>query len=479
MNIFNYLRHHAVLAGTVLFVAAAGSIIAGRAAGKKAGTDASAGNTKHVALVDVSSFRSGTSTVSADGIVEAQSQADLKSQLGAPIARIIASIGQSVAAGDTILELENSDTRAQLDQIKGQYISSRTSTMDKIRDAYLKGDSAVHGQIDQLILNNTDPRPQFYVYVVDPQATARIRDERTNLNAIFQAWQPAVARLSASSTDLEISAAMALSQTSLDKISVLLDDMSMALSNTSNIAVTSSLAAINAMQAVVTGARNSMSGAKMSLSGADVSIAGASVRNLEAQLAKTIVRSPIYGRISALPLRVGEYAAPGMILATVVGGDGIQVKAYVSGEDLSRIRVGASAAIQGGTTGIVTSVAPSVSALNRKAEVNVRVLGSSQSLVVGQNVQVKINAADLAQIAGDGSGYSLPIQDLKIAPGEAYVFTVVTAGTTTQMSRIERHDVKLGDVRGDFVQVISGLTDDMRIVSPVYEIEAGQEVIVD
>jgi hypothetical protein len=31
-------------------------------------------------------------------------------------------------------------------------------------------------------------------------------------------------------------------------------------------------------------------------------------------------------------------------------------------------------------------------------------------------------------------------------------------------------------VQGDFVQVTSGITDDMKIVSPVYELEEGQSV---
>jgi hypothetical protein len=43
-------------------------------------------------------------------------------------------------------------------------------------------------------------------------------------------------------------------------------------------------------------------------------------------------------------------------------------------------------------------------------------------------------------------------------------------------SKVVRRPVILGNVQGDFVEVKSGLSDDMKIVSPVYELEEGQTV---
>src|SRR5882724_3760902 len=121
MSIFTYIKSHAVLAGTLVFVAAVAAVIAGRAASKGASAPASDTNDKRVILVDVASFRNGTSTVLADGVVEAQSQADLKSQLGAPVALIRVAIGEAVYAGEALLELENTDIRAGLAQSQTQY----------------------------------------------------------------------------------------------------------------------------------------------------------------------------------------------------------------------------------------------------------------------------------------------------------------------------------------------------------------------
>lgn len=472
MSIFSYLKSHSVLAGTLVSVAVVTAIIAGRAANKAPAADVGDSNNKRIEVVDVANFRNGTSTVLADGIVEAQSQADLKSQIGAPVSALNVGIGDSVYAGQIILELENSDIRAQLDQVQGQYGSTRESTIDKIRDAYLKADDAVHTQIDPLILNNVDPRPQFYSFVLDPKAATSIREKRTDLDTAFATWKTAVQNLTTNSSDTTIQSSISQSQANLDKISTLLNDMSKAMSDAANVAVPSSLITINSMQSVITGARNSISGAKQSLSSATVGIAEAGVKGLQAQLDKTIIRSPISGRIAALPLRVGEFAAPGGLLATVVGSGGIQVKAYASGEDLTRLYTGAATMIQGSVPGIVTSVAPSVSTINRKVEIGIRVTGDSSVLVVGQNVQVRIQAK-ATTIAGGALVYTLPIQNVKIIPGEAYVFTVGTD------SKIMKHPVTLGSIKGDFVDVTAGLVDGMKIATPVYELEEGQEVRIE
>src|SRR6187549_3002643 len=99
-KLFAFIKSHAVLAGTLGFVVVVGAVVGGRAAHKQPISADVGANTKRVALVEVSSFRNSTSTVFADGIVEAASQADLKSQVGAPIAVINKKIGDNVVAGD-------------------------------------------------------------------------------------------------------------------------------------------------------------------------------------------------------------------------------------------------------------------------------------------------------------------------------------------------------------------------------------------
>lgn len=503
MSIFTYIKSHTILASAIAIVVVAGVIIAGRVSSRSQATDTSQSNIKKVSLVSAQSFRTGLSTVPADGTVESVSQVDLKAQVSAPLAIVNVSVGDTVYAGQAIVSLQNADIRAQLDQARaalqlaqGQYSSggisldtARKNVIDKIRDAYSKSDEVVHMQLDAFLLNNAGSSLQLYTFIIDSSLSSKIRGTHIDLATILRDWKTKVDELSNSPSEIVISSAISLSEKNLAIVNAHLDLVSKGLNDAAKIAGGSELLVINGWQATVTGARASITSAITSMTAAEssfsnagvslgssanaqVSVAQAGVKNLEAQLAKTIIISPISGKVAALPLRVGELASPGQLIATIVGGGGLQVKAYASGEDLTKIKVGSRAKVQGTIPGTVVSVAPSVSQLNKKVEVKISITDSTSSgLVIGQNVPVLI---DVIPTASDVAGrvYVVPIQNVKIIPGEAFVFTVDAD------SKIVQHAVVLGAVQGGFIEVKSGLTDDMQIVSPVYELVEGQIVSV-
>jgi len=503
MNTFTrYIKSHSVLVGTIVIVAVAGTAIAGRVASEANKIASTESNIKKVTLVAVSTFRTGTSAVSADGVVESLSQADLKSQLGAPVSQVHVSIGDTVATGQVLVELQNADIRAQLDQARaslnlaqGQYStgnisldSTRKATIDKIRDSYIKADDAIHSQIDQILYSSTESAPRLSTYIADVYVNERMRDRRNQIESDFKEWKTAVDGLSASSTQGRIEDTLGMSERNLQNISALLNDISESINTLAQNAPSSLIAQLNGWKVLVSSARNSISGSsaaltagQASLSGAQasqespaeaqISIATAGVKNLEAQLAKTIIRAPIAGKIAALPLRTGELASPGQLIATIVGGGGLRVKAYASGEDFALIKKGAAVMIRGTIPGTVANVAPSVNQDNKKVEVDIRITNPATSnLVVGENVQASIETAKAALAAGSIVEYRLPIQNIKIVPGDAYVLTVGPD------SKIIKNTVTLGEVKGDFIVVKSGLTDDMKIISPIYELNEGETV---
>lgn len=506
MPLFTYIKTHAVLAAAIALVLVAGSVIAGRVVSKKQGGESTQSNIPEVALVEARTFRTGASTVSADGVIESVSQVDIKSQVSAPLSAVYAAVGDTVVAGQKIAELQNADIRAQLEQARasvslaqGQYYtggvslqSARKSVIDKIDDAYLKADDAIHNQVDQFLYTYVGTDPSLAHSITDPKLADAIRDARQDLNGKFTEWKKSTDALSASSSESNIDASVAISKNSLDAISRLLGYISQALNKPVEGANESALANVNERKGVVTAARNSISGATAALTSAEsvlanaratygssaeaqVSVANAGVKNLEAQLAKTIIISPISGKIAALPLRSGELASPGQLIATVVGSGALQVKAYASSEDFNRLHPNAHAVIQSNTPatipGTVVSVAPSVSQTNKKIELKIAIADSARSsLVVGQSVQVMIDAGTATSSTEGPAIYLLPMQDVKIIPGSAYVFTV------SADSKIVRNPVVLGEIRGEFVEVKSGLADDMKIVSPVYELNEGETV---
>lgn len=504
MTILSYVRRHSFVASLIAAAVIVAMIIIGRQANKKeAVTTASA--VKKVELIGVEAFRSGSITVSANGVVESKGQADLKSQASAPVAVIRGSIGGAVAAGDVIVELENSDLRAQLAQAKanlslaeGQYYtggvsldSARKNAIDKIRDSYTKSFDAINGQIDPILYDSSGSGWQLSALCQQKRAECRIMETRIDLTGVLSDWKAAVGSVSASSTPEELESIIRKSQANVDRINTFLSYISQALNDASRTQPSAfDSSDLASWKSMVSAASTAISNAGAALTGADsalssagathettaesqISVARAGVDNLEAQLAKTIIRSPISGKIAALPLKPGELASAGALVATVVGEGGLEIKAYASGEDFSRIKPGTSATVQGGIKGTVTSVAPSVSTTNKKVEVVVAVSEADRSrLVIGQNVQVSIEAADAraSALQDKNTTYRLPIQNVKIVPGNAYVFTV------DDQAKIKRIPVTLGKVEGDFIEVVDGLSPGLKIVSPVYELEEGQMV---
>ncbi|MFA6601513.1 MAG: efflux RND transporter periplasmic adaptor subunit, partial [Candidatus Paceibacterota bacterium] len=367
----------------------------------------------------------------------------------------------------------------------------RSSALDKIRDSYLKASDAVNTQIDPLLNNYDGNGSRLVTFVGDLALSNRITSERVDLTDILPAWKSSLDALSSDSDTDTLISAVNLSEKNLALIDKLLSDISEGLNTAAKYAQPNFATFLNNWKGIVSGARSTISGSTQALTGAEsaltaaqtgysgasiaqVSLAEAGVKNLQAQLEKTIVRSPIDGKIAALPLEVGELASPGGLLVTVVGNRGLQVKAYVSGVDFDRIKEGASVLVQGKVKGQVESVAPSVSATNRKVEVTVSVLDSVNSgLIIGQTIPVTVSLAKTNVSTSRNNAYLLPIQDVKIVPGDAYVFTVDAD------SKIKRNPVILGPVSGDFIEITSGLTDDMSIVSPVYELDEGQIVEVE
>lgn len=500
MSIISYLKGHAVLATTIVVVAVVAGIIAGRVSNRSKTTVSTDTNIKQVALVSVDSFRSDSSVVAADGVVESVAQVDIKSQLSGPLANVTVALGDQVYEGQVIAEILNTDIRAQLAQAETALSvesvsvdSAKRSAIDTIRDAYQKSDDAVHTQLDQFVLNTVGTGPKLSSYVTDTKLYNDILTTRIDLVAALREWKTNVDALSESSSDATVQAVLAQSEKNVDTVRALLDNVSRALNTASTIAISSDLATLNSWKTIVASARASMSQTVTALTGADkgfrsalathgsgegapVSVAASNVQNLQAQLAKTIFRAPISGKIAALPLRTGELATPGQLIATVVGPGGLEVNAYMSGDDISRIEKGSKATIQNSVTGTVVNIAPTVNPINKKAQVRVRVDNSDASgLVVGQNVSMLIQAKNGVTNTGTTTQkaiYRLPIQNVKIVPGDAYVFTVNTEGKAVQ------NRVTLGAVQGDFVEITSGITPGMKIISPVYEIDEGQTVNV-
>lgn len=525
MSILSSIRRHLVVAIAAILAALVIAIIAGRAISAKPSAVA-ASNAGQVTLVNAATFRQGNLTVPAAGVVESHSQADLKSQVSAPVASIDVAIGDSVYPGETILELDNADLRAQVAQAEAALAvvggqsetgaisldSAKQGVLNALTDAYAKTYSAIISQAEQILYNDDGHGGRLTSTSIDNSLNSEITSTDFDLRTDLTDWKSADDALTSATSTGALDSAVSLARMAMSSADLLLDDMSKEVNALTVSAQPGFMATLAGWQATISGSQSSVSGAEQALIGADqslntaessqsstvpaqVSAAQANVNNLEAQLKKTIITSPTYGTVSALPLHVGELASPGTLLASVVGsGGGLIVKAYVSGTDLSRVKAGASANIQDQASraavlspsstptsidGVVSNVAPGVDETTREAEVDIDIVNPVNSgLVIGDQVTATITATNSLPSAGSISSaqapttYILPIQDVKIVPNASYVLTVSSS------SKVVFDPVTVGMVSGGFIEVTGGLRDDMDIVSPVYGLDEGQTVVV-
>ncbi len=497
MSISKYLKSHAVLVSTITILLIITGIIAGRISKKNKIVVDSSSNVKQVSIVSVNNFRNDNSTISADGVVESISQVDIKSQVSSPVTKINISVGDNVYKGQIIMELQNADIQAQLEQAranlelaKGQYSSdgvvidsNRKTVIDKIKDGYTKTNDVINAQIGQFLYSGNPNIIQLQSLIIDSDIVNKLSTNWTESLSALRDWKISIDTLSEKSTQAEVDKALSIAQKSILKVSNFIDILSDALINVANISNQTTMNLVSGWKSTATLARTTVNATISSITSSGYSIvsnqaqilsAEAGLKNLQAQLAKTIIISPIDGKIASLPLRNGEFASPGQLLTTIIGSGGLQVKAYASGEDLERIKKNADVIIQDNIKGSVINVSPGVNQINKKVEIKIAIKDSDKSgLIVGQNVKAMIKADNIISSDLGKDSYIIPIQNVKIVPGSAYVFTV------DENSKIVKNEVTLGEIKGDFVEIKSGITEDMKIVSPVYELEEGEKVTVE
>ena len=73
--------------------------------------------------------------------------------------------------------------------------------------------------------------------------------------------------------------------------------------------------------------------------------AEASVLNLQAQLAKTVIRSPIAGIVTKQDAKAGEIAGAGIVLTSVISDAKYEIEANVAEADIAKIKIGDEANI--------------------------------------------------------------------------------------------------------------------------------------
>lgn len=515
MNI-GKIKIHKVVMVILVIIVMIGSIALGLS--RKGATSETATEDKKVSLISVSDYVNGKSTISANGTIESLEQAELKSQVMAPVARINTAIGSNVSKGQVLVVLQNDDLTAQLNQSKAS-LKAQQAKLDEMK----KGARTEDLKVTETQLNAAKTSLEN----TTKQQDILVENARKNLFNSGLAAIPAIGT-STSTTPIitgtytgtkegqynikiYVTGDGVMFQTSgLEDTTGLVSTVAQPLGksglfiqfpitqiatgnwvvNIPNTQSASYNANKNAYESAIQSRQTAIDAAKSALDTAqsayDLKKAGssddqikaqeavveqaqASVQAISAQLQKTIITAPISGTISAIPVKYGELLTAGQSVVSIVNKSGLQIKAYISGTDLDLIEEGASVDITDSVKGIVSKISPSVDSKTKNAEVDILVVDPEKSnLVVGQNASVKI---ETKKQEGGSSSYSLPLQSVGIASDYSYVYIV------DSNSNLEEIKVTTGAVDGERIEVLTGLTSDMKIVSTVYELKKGQKVV--
>ncbi len=446
-----------------------------------------AGYQRTVTLASVSSLSGGGSSGNVIGTVRSITEAELLAQTGGTVRRVNTSVGSSVGAGAVLAELENASERAAVLQAEGSYDAAVAANVTTGRDvttdirtsynsSFSELETTLQTDIDTFFGSPTAAGPNLVINA-DGDQEQRLSGTRRDISDLMNAWRRGLPESSSKDPNLLLQEM----ETNIVTFSTFLTDLADAANARDSGASAAQLASLATARATVASLsseiaslRNDFEAQKAGAASgaptaneASVKQALGSLRLAQAALEKTVVRAPIGGTVNFLPIRVGDYVTAFTHVATVAQNGALEIVAYVSEDERAALAVGDRVMVEDTLSGVVTSIAPALDPVTKQIEIHVAVEGAD-TLVNGQSVRIAVPAPVSA--TQTGSVILLPLSAVKLYADSRVVFTVGEDG------RLVARAVEIGEVRGDRIEVLSGLTLDLRIVTDARGLAEGQKV---
>jgi membrane fusion protein (multidrug efflux system) len=211
--------------------------------------------------------------------------------------------------------------------------------------------------------------------------------------------------------------------------------------------------------------------------------AKAQVDNIRATIEKKTIRAPFAGRLGIRLVNLGQTLNEGDQIVSLQALNPIFANFFLPQQDLARIR-------QGLTVQLTTDVLPGevvegkITAINSQVDPSTRNIGVQATVA---NLQEHLRPGMFVKVA-----VVLPVQDKVLAiPATAVLYApygdsvfVVEEEKSEKNGQhgkiVHQQFVRLGEKRGDFVSVISGLKEGETVVSTgAFKLRNGQAVVVD
>ncbi len=215
---------------------------------------------------------------------------------------------------------------------------------------------------------------------------------------------------------------------------------------------------------------------------ADFQQAEAQTENIQAVIDKKIIRAPFTGRLGIRQINLGQILKEGQEIVTLQTLDPVFVNFMLPQQELGRIangmpvRVTTDGAQDNELTGTITTIDPQVDAITRNIRVQATVANKNERLRPGMFVNASVILPEREKII------SIPGTAVLYAPYSDSVFVVENKKDEKSGSDIQtlrQQFVRLGEKRGDFTTVLSGLREGEIVASTgVFKLRNGQAVVI-
>ncbi|HXS19236.1 MAG TPA: efflux RND transporter periplasmic adaptor subunit, partial [Polyangiaceae bacterium] len=190
----------------------------------------------------------------------------------------------------------------------------------------------------------------------------------------------------------------------------------------------------------------------------------ADVGALRAQIDRKVVRAPFGGEIGIRRVNLGQYLAPGSAITTLQSEKEDYVDFALPQEFLAEIRVGLPVRLvvkqaKLDLEGVIAAVDPSVDERTRSVTVRASTVDPERRLRPGMFVNVSVLLDKTRKVI------TVPTTAVLYAAYGDSVFVVEAESKTSPRQVGRQQFVRLGETRGDFVEIEKGLTGGETVVS--------------
>jgi membrane fusion protein (multidrug efflux system) len=211
--------------------------------------------------------------------------------------------------------------------------------------------------------------------------------------------------------------------------------------------------------------------------------AAAQVDNIRAVIAKKTIRAPFSGRLGIRQVNLGQTLNEGDEIVSLQSLDPIYVNFLLPQQRLAQVYPGLAIRLTTDAfpgqviSGKITAINPQVDAATRNIRIQATVENPAELLRPGMYVNVSVVLPDRIEVL------AIPATSVLYAPYGDSVFVVEEQKNDSNKSSglvLNQKFVRLGETRGDYVSIISGLKQGETVVSTgVFKLRNGQTVVID